>query len=82
MTPAFPTVQYIDLKPPPSYWAWLRSLLTLCLSSKVSGNTMLKPALSSALGWSSSGGAGGGRSMNRNFGRKSMKVFLTQGAIL
>ena len=70
------------LKPPPSYCAWLRSLLTLFLSSRVSGNTMLKPALTSADGWSSVGGAEGGRSINRYLGKKSIKAFLTQGAIL
>ena len=50
----------VNLKPPPSYCAWLRSLVTLFLSSRVSGNTMLKPALTSADGWSSVGGAEGG----------------------
>ena len=76
------TSSSVYLKPPPSYCAWLRSLLTLFLSSRVSGNTMLKPALTSADGWSSVGGAEGGRSINRYLGRKSIKAFLTQGAIL
>ena len=31
------------LNPPPSYWAWFRSRLTLFRSSKVSGKTMLYP---------------------------------------
>ena len=70
------------LKPPPSYCAWLRSLLTLFLSSRVSGNTTLKPALTSADVCPSQGGEGGGRSMNKYLGKKSIKAFLTQGAIL
>ena len=54
-------------------------------ASNVSGKTMLNPALISALftpGGSSVVGCGGGRSMNKYFGKKSMKAFLTQGAIL